>query len=382
MFKATVHDRITLTPLSRREYTDEGFLCVPGRAARTGIQEYTAGELGIKDRAPGDIIKVYRPPEEVFSTDSLASFAGADITVEHPTEMVNSDTYKEVSIGTIRGVGAQDGDFVTVDMIIKDKDGIKTVESGKVQLSVGYTAVYDSNVPDGADYEFIQRDIKVNHVALVDRARAGAQARLFDSHREGKPVMAKITLDAGRVVEIEDSAQSILIQDTLDRKDKMVKDAEEKSAKMEAERDEAKEDAEEAKKASSDSAIAKRVSDIATVMDGARKIAGKDFTSKSLDTVEIKREALASKRPSVDWSDKEPGYITASFDIGLEKEDKTEDEEEEEKTRNNDSMKRLAQDGAGLVNGKHVQTVNDRRTAFEDGVTGAWRKTAHGGAVS
>ena len=379
MFKATVYDRITLNSISRREYTDEGFLCAPGRAARTGIQEYTAGELGITDRDPKDIIRVNRPPEEVFSTDSLASFAGADITVEHPNEMVNADTYKEVSIGTIKGAGVQDGDFVTVEMIIKDKDGIKTVEKGKVQLSVGYTAQYDSDVPEGADYEFIQRDIKVNHVALVDRARAGAQARLFDSHREGKPVMAKITLDSGRVVEIEDSAQSLLIQDTLDRKDKQIKDAEEKASKMEAERDQADEDAEEAKKASSDSSINARVTEIATVMDGARKLAGDDFTSKSLDTLQIKREALTVKRPNITWADKDDGYVTASFDISLEKENEDDEDKDDEEIRNKDSLKLLAKDGANIIEGAKVQTVAGRRSKFEDGVTDSWLKTVHGG---
>lgn len=379
MFKADVHDRITLNSISRREYTDENFLCVPGRAARTGIQEYTAGELGITDRDPKDIIRVNRPPEEVFSTDSLASFAGADITVEHPNEMVNADTYKEVSIGTIKGAGVQDGDFVTVEMIIKDKDGIKTVEKGKVQLSVGYTAQYDSDVPEGADYEFIQRDIKVNHVALVDRARAGAQARLFDSHREGKPVMAKITLDSGRVVEIEDSAQSLLIQDTLDRKDKQIKDAEEKASKMEAERDQADEEAEEVKKASSDSAINARVTEIATVMDGARKLAGDDFTSKSLDTLQIKREALTVKRPNITWADKDDGYVTASFDISLEKENEDDEDKDDEEIRNKDSLKLLAKDGANIIDGAKVQTVAGRRAKFEDSVMDSWINTVHGG---
>lgn len=42
--KCTVFDRAGYR-ITQREYTDEGFLKVPGRVARTGIQEYLAREL-------------------------------------------------------------------------------------------------------------------------------------------------------------------------------------------------------------------------------------------------------------------------------------------------------------------------------------------------
>ena len=40
------------------KFTQEGFLVAEPRVARTGIQEYTAAELGLRDRAPGEVIKV------------------------------------------------------------------------------------------------------------------------------------------------------------------------------------------------------------------------------------------------------------------------------------------------------------------------------------
>ena len=45
MMLLTTNDRYTLN--SQREFTDEGYLKVPGHAARTGVQEYLAKELGI-----------------------------------------------------------------------------------------------------------------------------------------------------------------------------------------------------------------------------------------------------------------------------------------------------------------------------------------------
>ena len=178
-----VCDRISYAVNSKRTYTDEGFLIVPGRVARTGTQEYLASELGLTDRNPNDIIVVNRPESAVFEQASLDSYDGSDITIEHPSAMVDADSHGLVSKGAIRGIGTRDGDFVGVELVIKSRDAITAVETGKVQLSAGYTAIYD-DAPDDSPFDFIQREIRINHVALVDRARAGAQARLFDNKPE------------------------------------------------------------------------------------------------------------------------------------------------------------------------------------------------------
>src|SRR5690606_18961730 len=100
-------------------------------------------ELGL-DGDPNAVVTVYRPPEEVFAADSLASFDGADVTVMHPGELVNAKNYRKTSVGVIRGPGRQDGDFVTADLVVKDADAIKAIEEqGFVELSAGYTAEYE-----------------------------------------------------------------------------------------------------------------------------------------------------------------------------------------------------------------------------------------------
>ena len=114
-----INDR-TSYRITKREYTDEGFLRVPGRVARTGIQEYLASELGL-DGNPNRIVNVYRPADEVFKAESLLSYDGTDITIEHPGTLVDSQNYKDVSVGVVRGSGIEDNDFVQCDLIIKDK---------------------------------------------------------------------------------------------------------------------------------------------------------------------------------------------------------------------------------------------------------------------
>jgi hypothetical protein len=328
--KALVIDRAGYR-ITHREMTDEGFLKVPGRVARTGIQQYLASELGLTDREPSDIINVYRPPEEVFNTDSLASYDNKDVTDDHPGDMVTADSFKSVSVGHAISGGRQEGDFVVVDLLIKDSKAIKAVQGGKVELSAGYSAEYEHSpgrTEDGQEFEFIQRDIRINHVALVDRARAGREARLYDEDPSGRKQMIKVTLDSSTHVELEDKSTATLIQNTIDGLRKRVSDMEEEKAKtdqemeeLKAKKEKAEEDAEEAKKESSDSAISERIKTIHQVTADAKKVAGDDFTTDSLLPLQIKREALAKVRKNVDWADKSDAYVEAAWDAQMEMSD-------------------------------------------------------------
>nr|DAV83250.1 MAG TPA: hypothetical protein [Caudoviricetes sp.] len=311
----THNDRKSFALNSQRVYTDEGFLRVPGKAARTGIQEYLASELRLKGRAPNDIIRVYRPAEEVFNDESLQSYLGADVTNNHPPTLVNASTYRNTSVGVVTSVGRQDGDFVIVDMVIKDKDAIKAVETGKCELSAGYTAVYDDTpgtTPEGEPYDFRQTRIKINHVAIVDRARAGAMARIFDN-MEKKP-MYQITTDTGLKVDVADAA----VVDAFKRLEQRVSDAEAAKETVQAQLDAALEQVADLTTKCSDEALKARVEAIARVTTSARKVAGDEFTCDSMDPVAIKRAALAVKRPSVDWAEKSTAYVEAAFDMAVE----------------------------------------------------------------
>lgn len=349
--QVTVFDRQTYK-ITSRKITDEGFLRVPGRAAKTGIQEYLACELGIKDRNPMDVIKVMRPEEEVFKDESLGSYVGADITIEHPEKFVDAVDYSKLSKGPVLSA-VRDGDFVKVDMIVKSQDAIDAINSGKVELSAGYTANYDQ-APEGSDYDFIQRNIRINHVALVDRARAGAQARLFDN----KPLtpektMKKVVLDSGRSVELEDGATATLIQDSFDRLTKQAADSAKELETVKATSDAQAEKIEKLeaglKQATDSGTLKDKLAELAKVNDSALNIAGKEFTCDSVDVMEIKRSALSQIRDSIDWAKKSDEYVSAAFDFAdaeMSKKD-DEDEDEDDKKKSTDSQRRqLAKDAA------------------------------------
>ncbi|MCK5126772.1 MAG: DUF2213 domain-containing protein [candidate division Zixibacteria bacterium] len=344
-----IFDTLDFKPTSR-EYLDNGFLRVRGNAARTGVYQYLARELNLTDREPDDLVGVLRPSSEVFNDASLETYSDVDVTNDHPDEMVDSKSFKKVSVGHVVSA-SRDGDFVNVEMIIKDAAVINDIERGKIQLSPGYTAVYvdEKGTQDGLDYEFKQTDIIVNHVAIVTNGRGGNQVKLHDkNHNHGVKTMIKIALDSGRSIEIEDSATAALVEDSQNRLTKRATDAEAKTSKAEAEKDMAMEELEKEKKKSDDSAISKRVSAIAATFDSARKIAGKDFTCDSMDIPTIQRAALTASRDGVNWGDKDDIYVQASFDIAEEKE--AEDAEEKEEAK--DSYRQLANDASHDVKDK------------------------------
>ena len=286
--------------------------------------------------------------------------------------MVDSENFKDVSVGVVRGVGSQDDDFVLCDLIIKDKKAVDAVNSGKVELSAGYTAMYeqmDGVAPCGTKYEFVQRDIKINHVALVDKARAGANARIFDNNR-GNRIMFIINLDSGPV-EVADQATATLINNQIATLTKRATDAEAEKEKAQAKSDGNEEALEEEKKKSSDSAIAVRVGNLMLTRDGARKVAGEKFACDSIDLVTIQRAALTVKRPNVPWSDKSAIYVQASFDAETEKESEDEEENEEEKKNSDSQLTQLSKDAAA----KGVKTATDAKEKATARFTDGWKKT-------
>lgn len=346
----TVQDRQTYK-ITQREFTDEGFLRVPGRVARTGIQQYLACELGL-DGDPNRIINVYRPEEEVFAADSLASYDSSDITLQHPDTLVDSSNYSRTVKGVVRGPGVRtDDDWVQCNLIVKAKDAVDAIMAGTCELSAGYTATYDDTpgtAPDGTPYQFRQTNIRINHVAVVDRARAGSSARIFDTKTTGDKAMHQITTDTGRVLEVADAA----VADAFDRLNKRVNDAEAAAKSVQAlldgsnaKVDDLKAKLETATLASSDEAIKTRVEQIAQVQTKARKVAGDSFACDSVNTTDVMRAALAAAKPkrAETFKDASEAYIQAAFDMAAEEDD----EEEDKSKKNKDSVyTQLAQDAA------------------------------------
>lgn len=171
-------DRATVAGTHR---TADGYLAADCRIARVGIQLYAGSELGKPEMST---VRVYRSPEEVFSADAMGSAAHKPLTLDHPSEAVTANKWKQLAVGWSSGDVARDGDYLRVPMMIADAAAIAAIEGGKRELSCGYSCSLDwtaGKTPEGLAYDARQTGIRLNHIAVVASARAGTACRFGDS---------------------------------------------------------------------------------------------------------------------------------------------------------------------------------------------------------
>lgn len=162
---------------------DNGCLiCFNVPIARTGVYKYLREELGLEGQG---IVDVYRTPEEVFSKVAMASFEGKAFTDTHPAVDVTSDNWSIYSKGEVTNVRRGSGDqsiYLMADIIVRDPIVIDEIQSGvKREISSGYNCCYVEE--NGKVY---QKEIRGNHVALVQAGRAGSQVRINDTKSKPK----------------------------------------------------------------------------------------------------------------------------------------------------------------------------------------------------
>lgn len=182
-----MEQRFDSIPLSDTYFTPEGYLIDNPILTRVGIFEY--------HNADGTVRRELRLPEEVFAAESLASYKGKPVILTHEAGLVNTDNVQQEHIGTVLSEGVQDGENVRAQIVIHDAESL---DYGLRELSLGYTQTPDETpgVWNGQPYDAIQRNIQINHLALVEKARAGEQARLnIDGEEQGGNQMSKARKD-------------------------------------------------------------------------------------------------------------------------------------------------------------------------------------------
>lgn len=161
--------------ISKSEISDEGYLKVWCKAARVGTQLYTRGD--------GKQCREYRPEEEVAKPESLASFGMKAVTMGHPPVLLDSGNTNVHQIGHAGSQVRFNDGFVEVALLITDKEAISQIQRGDAQeVSSGYRVDFDPTpgvTPSGESYDGVQRNIRINHIAIVKKGRAGSDVRLI-----------------------------------------------------------------------------------------------------------------------------------------------------------------------------------------------------------
>ena len=320
--------------------TDEGYLTGYVNCARTGIQIYSGDEVG---RPEMDVVRVYRPEEEVFSTDSLRTIAYKPLTNDHPPESVNAKNWRDFAVGSVAGEVLRDGDKMRIPITLMDFKAIEDVQNGKRELSNGYRMklVFEAGeTKDGQAYDAIQTEIKMNHVAIVDRGRAGSECRIGDS-AENKPWGASpILTNDHEETKVTDKNRTVIVDGlpvvTTDAGaaaiDKLQKDNAAIQAKLDLtttdhDKAMAAKDAELAGKdeeikkltdsqLSTEALDAKVVARTALLEDA--KLLAKDADFTGMDDNKVRATAIIAARGEDAMKDKSVDYINAAFDHAVD----------------------------------------------------------------
>ena len=207
--------RYDFAPITGSETTEEGYLRVWCRAARTGTQLYR--------RADGSQVREYRPPEEVSNPDSLSTFGMKPATWGHPPVLLDASNTKTYQVGYSGSQVRYNDGFVEVALVVTDADAIEKIKrKDATEVSAGYKVDFDPTpglTPEGEEYSGIQRNIRVNHIAIVPRGRAGPEVRLLLDRMDSADAVAydqELTHTSGSALQPSQPASPVMATVKLD----------------------------------------------------------------------------------------------------------------------------------------------------------------------
>lgn len=175
---------------SNRIVDNNGFIEIKDNPiSKVGIFDYSGMQVGDREN-PDKIYKVYRPAEELGSEETINSFKLIPFVDEHTMLGDNGKPAEEKGVHGTTGEDVYLQDGVLYSNLRIFSNALKNlIEAGKQELSCGYSCDYDFTSGDfnGEHYDVIQRNLRGNHLALVQEGRMGKDVKVLDH---------KITFDA------------------------------------------------------------------------------------------------------------------------------------------------------------------------------------------
>lgn len=155
---------------------------------KAGIFPYLGRQIS-PDLEPGRIYHVLRPEAELFAEETVKSFNLIPLLIGHPRTLLGRREEGFVPAeekgmdGTTGEAAKREGDKIVNDIKLFSERIKDEVNSGKKELSAGYFCdfVPESGLWRGQHYDFVQKNIRGNHIALVEKGRSGSDVRVMDS---------------------------------------------------------------------------------------------------------------------------------------------------------------------------------------------------------
>lgn len=173
----------TMDKATARVTDTNGFFEIKGNPiSKVGVFPYSGRSIGADE--PDKIYYVYRPAEELGSDECIESFKLIPFVDEH--HMVGDGAMPAEQKGVHGVIGENvyfEGDTLYSNIKVFSESLANLIEGGKRELSCGYRCLYEfaSGEHNGVKYDAIQRNIRGNHLALVEEGRMGHEVAVLDS---------------------------------------------------------------------------------------------------------------------------------------------------------------------------------------------------------
>lgn len=316
--------------------------------ARVGVFPYLKADNSVEMEA--------KLPTELLSDSTVSSADSKPVTNDHPTELVNQQNASKYMKGFTADNAHVDNDTLKVDMTITDADLISEINKGKQELSIGFETeiVPEKGEYKGVAYDSVQKNIQINHVAVVEHGRAGHSVRLIgdsaemveqdEVHKKGQSMeTTKVRLDGADVTVATGDADKIIKLDEensekerqIDDLKTKIKEMQDQLAKLQGDDDKNKKNADKAqakadaaekeladlKEKYSGDAMDKAISARMELINKVKPYVGDSYEFKGKSEKQLKLDAIKALDDSVDLDDKSDDYIDAYFDSMCKKQD-------------------------------------------------------------
>jgi 8-oxo-dGTP pyrophosphatase MutT (NUDIX family) len=198
--------------MDKREYDTNGWFSVENNPlSKIGVYPYSEKSLGISDRTD-QFKNVYRPASELSSKQCIDSFKLLPWIDDHKMLGNEDDGMTPAEQKGIQGVIGQNvyfkKDTLYGNIKVFSEAMSNLIAQGKKELSLGYKCRYEESKGtfNGESYDYVQCDIRGNHLALVGDGRMGASVAVLD-HSEIKPKETIMAKDEDVKKDVEDEGE-------------------------------------------------------------------------------------------------------------------------------------------------------------------------------
>jgi len=198
--------------MTNRTYDTNGWVEIKDNPiSKAGVFPYSGRAIGADE--PDKIYMVYRPAEELNNQETIDSFKLLPWVDDHPNSVLGAEadglpTADEKGIDGVIGenIAFKDDTLYANIKVFTDKLS-KLISAGKKELSAGFRCVYEkaSGVYKGQAYDYVQRNIRGNHLALVEKGRMGPDVAVLDKFT--------FTFDAKELIKMDETKQEVKVEE-------------------------------------------------------------------------------------------------------------------------------------------------------------------------